>query len=539
MRLRAAVVASGIALGPVALVGDGQAEPPSAGARAAGDPVREWSRVEEAFAATRRDLDAAVTRLDRELGSSVADVFRAHRLMLDNLLASDDLAAKVRELRADAAHAVHETVAAWTSRFQRLADPVFRQRADDVADLGRRVLAHLEGAEAGRFAHLAPGAIAAVRLLLPSDVIALVDRRVGAILVESIGLASHAALLAREKSIATLNVPDLRRHVRDGDEVFVDAFGGEILVGDDLGDRDELARRVAEHRARISRCRIRCHQAAKTRDGVLVRVEANLGTRADVDHVLGNGADGVGLFRTEQLYLGRALPPAEDELFEELESIASPLRDKPLTIRLLDAGGDKELPFLPVPRESNPSLGLRGVRLLLRYPALLSVQLAAILRLSRSQEVRVLVPMVTLEDDIAVTRGLFDDACHALGITTRPLLGAMIETPAAALGIAGIARHVDFLSVGTNDLTQYTFAAGRDDPNVNAYFQDAHPSLLRLLDIVLTDAGSVPVTLCGELAAREELLPRLLAIGFRALSVAAPRIPEIKDRIRQLSVAAV
>jgi phosphoenolpyruvate-protein kinase (PTS system EI component) len=308
------------------------------------------------------------------------------------------------------------------------------------------------------------------------------------------------------------------------------------LVDADAPARTEFEQRVLEYQTRLARCNITCHQPARTVDGMLIRVEANLGTRRDVELALGNGADGVGLFRIEQVYLGRELPPTEDELFEEMQATAAPLRDKPLTIRLLDVGGDKPLRFLRTPKEANPSLGLRGIRLLLRQPALLRTQLAAFVRLSREQEVRVLVPMVTLEGDIRTARELFDEVCTAIRVESRPAFGAMIETPAAALAIRTIAPHVDFLSVGTNDLTQYTFAAGRDDPNVNDYFQDGHAALLRLLEIIVQDAGDLPVTLCGELAGREELLPRLLAIGLRSFSIAPPLIPGMKERIRSLRV---
>jgi len=268
----------------------------------------------------------------------------------------------------------------------------------------------------------------------------------------------------------------------------------------------------------------------------LIRVEANLGTRRDVEVAVDNGADGVGLFRIEQLYFSRELPPTEDELFDELRATAAALRDKPLTVRLLDVGGDKPLAFLRSPLEANPSLGVRGVRLLLQHPVLLRTQLSALIRLAQVHDVRVLVPMVTLEEDIRATRALFDETCAALAAEKRPAFGAMIETPAAALGVPAIARHVEFLSVGTNDLTQYTFAAGRDDPNVNAYFQDGHASLLRLLAIIVVDAADLPLTLCGELAGRAELLPRLLAIGFRAFSVAPPLVPAMKDHVRSLRI---
>jgi len=196
-------------------------------------------------------------------------------------------------------------------------------------------------------------AVVAARRVLPSDVITLSERRVAAILVESLGQASHAALLAREKSIPTVAVAGILDQLHEGDEVLVDAYGGGVVIGVDAAARTEFEQRVREYRARLARCHITCHQPARTVDGILIRVEANLGTRRDVELVLGNGADGVGLFRIEQLYLGRELPPTEDELYEEVEAITSPLRNKPLTIRLLDVGGDKPLPFLHPPSEAN------------------------------------------------------------------------------------------------------------------------------------------------------------------------------------------
>jgi phosphoenolpyruvate-protein phosphotransferase len=536
VKLLGSPISPGLAMGAVSLLGDIFEYRPAVRPGARLDSESEWTRVQNAFAATREDIAEAVVRLEREVSSEVADVFRAHQLMLDGLLSSGQITAQLREPGVDASGAVRRVFRASAKKFQALSDPAFQQRADDVADLGRRVLRHLEGDDPYQLARLPEGAVVAAQRILPSDVIALSERGVAAILVESLGQASHAALLAREKSIPTLAISGILDHVHDGDEVLVDAYGGAVLVDADAPARTEFEQRVLEYQTRLARCNITCHQPARTVDGMLIRVEANLGTRRDVELALGNGADGVGLFRIEQVYLGRELPPTEDELFEEMQATAAPLRDKPLTIRLLDVGGDKPLRFLRTPKEANPSLGLRGIRLLLRQPALLRTQLAAFVRLSREQEVRVLVPMVTLEGDIRSARELFDEVCTAIRVESPPAFGAMIETPAAALAIPTIAPHVDFLSVGTNDLTQYTFAAGRDDPNVNDYFQDGHAALLRLLEIIVQDAGDLPVTLCGELAAREELLSRLLAIGLRSFSIAPPLIPGMKERIRSLRV---
>ena len=196
---------------------------------------------------------------------------------------------------------------------------------------------------------------------------------------------------------------------------------------------------------------------------------------------LDNGADGVGLLRIEQLYFARPSPPTEDELFSELQSLIAPLGNRPVTVRLLDIGGDKPLPYLDLPPTSNPVLGRRGVRLLLHYPQLVRTQIGAILRLSQEQSVRVLIPMVTLEDDIRRMRETFDALSTERKIAKPPAFGAMVETPAAALAIPALFKHVDFFCVGTNDLTQYTLAAARDDASVNDYYLDSHESVMRLL----------------------------------------------------------
>jgi len=208
----------------------------------------------------------------------------------------------------------------------------------------------------------------------------------------------------------------------------------------------------------------------------------------------------------------------------------------PVTIRLLDVGGDKPLPSLSMPPEMNPSLGKRGVRFLLAYPQLVRTQFRALLRLSQNQAIRILVPMIALEGDIQQIRELFEIVAHEMELEQLPPFGAMIETPAAALTVADIAKHADFLCVGTNDLTQYTFAVGRDDATVSEYYVDDHPALLRLLEIIVREAGNTPVTICGELGGREDVIPRLLRIGFRGLSIAPPLIPATKELIRSVSI---
>src|SRR5437899_543040 len=328
--------------------------------------------------------------------------------------------------------------------------------------------------------------------------------------------------------------PGIVHRIRNLEELLVDGSRGTVVVSPDAETRRTFQeRREAFDRAGV-RCRGACREPAFTLDRALVTVEATLGAHDDVELALDNGADGVGLFRIEQLYLARALPPSEDELFEELRALTAPLRGRPVTIRLLDVGGDKPVPFLPLPVEPNPSLGRRGVRLLLEYPQLVRTQLAALFRLAQEQDVRILVPMVTLEEDIRAMRVLFDATLETAPGARRPPFGAMIETPAAALSVATIARHVDFLSVGTNDLAQYTLAAARDDPAVSQYYDDTHAAVLRLLAIAIAAAPGEPIALCGELAGREETMPQLLRLGFRSLSMAPALIPGAKELIRSV-----
>jgi len=245
-----------------------------------------------------------------------------------------------------------------------------------------------------------------------------------------------------------------------------------------------------------------------------------------------NGAEGVGLYRMERAYLGRAVPPNTDELLTEMRQILEAAKGRSICVRLLDLGTDKPLPFMNFLAETNPSLGRRGIRLLREYPELLKTSLRAILQLSQEFDMRILVPMVALPDDVAVVKEYLTQLGSELHMSSLPKLGAMIETPAAALSAREIARYVDFLSFGTNDLTQYTFAADRENAAVEQYFNEAADVIFRLLALTHDDVPDVPLSVCGELAGRPEYIPKLLQCGIRTLSVAPPLIPIVKETIR-------
>ncbi len=492
----------------------------------------EWERIRQAFARAREDLEESARRVKEQLAPSLAEIFHAHQLMLDGVLASPDLEDALRSSLLSASEAVRTVFRRWEARFQALEGESFQERGDDIRDLGRRVLRELEGPDACGLRAMPAGSVLVTQRLLPSDVVSLSRRSVAAIIVESLGPGSHAALLAREKSIPVVaEIPDLLAQIRRGDELLVDAFLGTVVVAPEAAGRREFEERIERHQATLVRCRVDCHKPAVTRDGHAVTVEANAGAREDIELVVDSGADGVGLLRIEQLYLSRELPLSESELLEDLRELSAPLRHLPLTIRLLDVGGDKAIPSIRLPAVANPALGKRGVRLLLDYPELTRTQLRALLHLSSEQRIRLLVPMITDASDFRRMRELATAVAGELGIPLPPL-GAMIETPAAALTVESIASDADFLCVGTNDLTQYTMAAGRDDATVSRYYVDDHPALLRLLGMIAAGASGKPITICGELAGREEAVPALLRLGFRGLSIAPSLIPTIKVRVR-------
>jgi phosphoenolpyruvate-protein phosphotransferase len=495
----------------------------------------EMERIRRAFAQVEADLEESARRVSEQLDPSLAEIFHAHQLMLESLLSSNEFESELRGSLTSAAEAVKRVFRKWEAKFAAIEDETLRQRADDILDLAQRVLRQLEGADAFGLAAMPAGSVLVTQRLLPSDVVAVSPRDVKAIVVESLGQGSHAALLARENSIPTLaGLPGLLSQIRRGDEALVDAFREALVISPNPETRRDFEQRLEKYRASLFTCKGECGKPAITRDGQTISVEANLAAHASIDTVIENGADGVGLFRIEQLYFARELPPSEEELFRELQHLVVPLREKPVTIRLLDIGGDKAIPSLRLPFESNPLLGKRGVRLLLDYPQLARTQLKTLLRLSQAQDIRILVPMVTIERDMQRIRELIVAVAHEMGIENLPPLGAMIETPAAALTVGQIARHADFLSVGTNDLTQYTLVAGRDNATVSDYYEETHPSMLRLLGIIIAEASGKPVTICGELAGREEVIPTLLEMGFRALSIAPPLIPTTKELIRSI-----
>jgi len=494
---------------------------------------RQRTRIERAVEQVLNDLEQSADQVEAELNRDLAAVFRAHQEILNSPGLLDELRSGLASELVDAEEIVQRVFWRWERRF--LDDPGGRtvRYADDVADLSRRLLRALAGIHAHPLEEVPEGSVVVASRLLPSDTVHLSRRSVVAVLAAQAGPGSHASLMTSERGIpAVARLPDLLTEVPAGETVLVDGFAGTVVVRPDEATESQFRQRIAARRESDAVMRERCRDVAEMPDGTRVEVTANVGTAQDVLLAAENGADGIGLFRLESLLMTSNELPSEPQLLALLRSAIEPFTGRPVSLRLLDAGGDKPVPWLDLPDEGNPFLGRRGLRLLLHHPELLEYQLRTFLRLSREHEVRILVPMVTLAEEVATVRALLERAGRAVGIAELPPLGAMIETPAAALCADEIAAHADFLNLGTNDLTQYTMAADRENPTASRYFQDDHRAVFRLVKTVCEQAGDTPVSICGELAGRPAALPRLLELGIRSLSVAPPLVPRVKEAVR-------
>jgi phosphoenolpyruvate-protein phosphotransferase len=494
----------------------------------------ELSDIERAVKIVREDLKISAQRIDAQAGPKLAAIFDAHEEVLQDSSLRREIRDEVEGMLIDASQALARVFLRWEEKFRATGEEMLRERADDLADLQGRLLREIAGVKTTALEKMPLGRVLVARRLFPSDTVALPRRAVLGIVLEFGGPGSHAALLARALGIPTVSqIPNATDRIADGQQVVVDGIAGEVILSPDAATQGQYEERVRTAQADTLQLRRLSVEPARTINGQVITVMANVGCAEDVTAAAENGADGVGLYRIEQFYLSRNTPPSVPELLAELREALAPLRGKQITVRLLDLGADKPVPFVHFPSEDDPFLGRRGVRLLLRYPDLLDTQLKALLEFSHDNDIQILVPMVTLaEDMLQVRRRFLELAAHA-GIDKLPPVGAMIETPAAALTVSEIIQHADFLSIGTNDLTQYTMAAGRENPLVNDYFVENHPAVLRLIRIVLEEAGQIPVTVCGELAADLDSISILLKLGLRSFSVAPPLVPAVKKAIRQ------
>lgn len=503
------------------------------------DPNHERRALDAAISAAHLQLEGLRTRLAADADSEKAAIFAAHQELLEDPEVLDRAAADIRS-GASAAYAWRQAYSAQAERLLTLRNPLLAGRATDLRDVGRRVL-HLLAGRDGAPPEIPPDSIVVAEDITPSETASLDRGRVLGFCTTTGSATSHASILARGLGIPAVAGVDPRAlDLADGTRVVLDGDAGTLGLAPSAAEEAEVARRQEASRRRRADDLAAAADPATTRDGHRVEVVANLGDVSEAARVVEAGGEGVGLLRSEFLFMDRRAAPDEEEQARSYEAVVRALGpDRILVVRTLDVGGDKPLSYLPVPAEANPFLGERGIRLTLGRPELFRPQVRAILRASRAGRVAIMFPMVATLAEWRQARGVVEEERAALGVGPVQV-GIMVETASAALLAERFAREADFLSIGTNDLTQYTLAMDRTNPRLAPQVDALHPAVLRLVELTVAGARAHRrwVGVCGALAGDLVAVPVLLGLGVDELSADVPLVPAVKARVRTLSMEA-
>ncbi len=503
----------------------------------------EINRLEKAFQETQSELKKIRSQIAKKTGALEADIFNIHLLLLHDRELKRKIIDRIKE-GANAAYAVQMVFHQYLENLNRVSNVHLKERRFDLEDVGKRLLRNLLGIK-GYLSDLKEKVILVAHNLSPSETASLNRKMVSAFITDIGGPTSHTAIMARALEIpAVVGLKDASEVINPGDTLIVDGQEGVVIADPDEFSLKEYSRRLSNlrkiHRA-LSPLK---NVAARTRDGHRVTIGANIELPNEISSVLQHGADEIGLFRTEFLYLNRDGLPSEEEQFRVYRHVVEKINPLPVTIRTLDLGGDKFSSVLEMPEEVNPFLGWRAIRFCLSRPDIFKSQLRAILRASAFGTVRIMYPLISDVEEIKMASAIMDTVKTELrqeGKKFSPSLaiGAMIEVPSAALTANSIAKHVDFFSIGTNDLIQYSLAVDRTNVRTAYLYNPAHPAILRLISEIIT-AGHrhrIPVGLCGEMAADPALAFLLIGLGIDELSMAPLAIPEVKQMILLITLA--
>lgn len=512
---------------------------------------KEIERYRRALLLSRQDVENLQKMSLHEGPPEIVAILGTHLEMLQDPLMTTVMEEKIRDLQRNTESIFQHLIEEYKQRFITLQDHYFQERVRDLIDVSRRILGHLRPLDRVKMTEIPHNSVILAHELVPSETIEANGTYVSAFVTAAGGITSHAAIIARAKGIpyvANVDIKILKRI--ELQSMVVDGSQGIVIINPNRKTLKKFHEIKKGHLETYRLINSSSHLKGETIDGYEVKIFANLENPKDVDLLLKNGASGVGLFRSEYLFLSKKLFPSEEEQFQIYRRMVKTLKSKPLVIRVFDIGGDKKIDMLPtspdawyfhaIGPELNPALGCRAIRFLLRYPEILNRQLRAILRASAYGDVHVLVPMVSDVSELRYVRqkiAEIQDELTRKGIKTAKQIpiGCMIEVPSSAIMCDALVQEADFLSIGTNDLVQYVLAADRSNPNISDLYFSTHPSILRLIRMVVASANQFrkPVILCGESAADPTMIPILLGLGIREFSVAARHIPLVKHTIRK------
>jgi phosphoenolpyruvate-protein phosphotransferase len=508
---------------------------------------QEIERFDRAVAMAGDELEAIVAKVQEQIGRNEAEIFLTHLAILKDrgLLAQVRQAIEAKGLTA--LSALHQVLQQYAQAFAGIEHDYYRERMADVRDVISRIGSHLDGRQKA----MTPAAeaddpiVLVAYELLPSQAMSLGDLPIGGIVTETGGSTSHAAILSRSRGIpAVSGVEDITTEVRDGDLIAVDGRDGMVLVRPDAEAASAYRKMQREYFQLKDKLVANREHSAATQDGVRVELLANINTVADAEAAVSVGASGVGLFRTEYLFIAHHDVPDEEEQYEHYRRIVESAPNKSVTIRTLDLGGDKTVPYLGRRIEANPFMGWRSIRLSFEHPKLFEAQIRAILRAGLHGDVQMLFPMITTLEELRHVNGMVEAArmhLHKSGVPfgQHVKTGVMVEVPAAAVCIDAILRETSFISIGSNDLIQYLVAADRDNPKVAHLCEPLSPAVFRVLKTILDACArtGTPVTLCGEMAGQPRSVLVLFGMGLRRFSMSPAFVPTIKELLASVTSA--
>lgn len=538
--IRGKGVISGIAMGKIMLAGqnlDGYLvnyEPE--------DKETEKKKAQDALTAVAEILRESIEKLKSKDMKEQAAIMEAHRMMVQDPMMADNIMAKIEEL-GNAPQAVLKAAEEQAVMFEQMEDEYFAARAVDLRDVGKRVAKYILGVKEPEIGD--EKVILCGREIEPSVIAGMETEKIAGVLLGSGSTTAHAVIIAKARAIPTivgLNKEDRIDRIADGDHVIMDGERGEIVINpapEDIASYDEKIKKQKELAAHYAALK---DLPAVTTDGVKVDLMANIGTHMDVDNALNYGAEGVGLFRSEFVFMGRQEIPTEDDQFKAYKEAVEKCKGKLCVIRTMDIGGDKPLPYLNIPEEENPFLGYRAVRISLQRRDLFLPQLKAILRAGVYGKAAIMIPMIINVAEFKKVKEFIEEAKLELAHEGKAYsddvqVGIMVETPAAAIMTPVLAKYVDFFSIGTNDLVQYTLAVDRGNANISYLYNHFNPAVLRLVQRTISSAreNGIWAGMCGEMASDPNAAVLLMAMGISELSMSAPSIPRVKEKIRSIS----
>ncbi|MUK89194.1 phosphoenolpyruvate--protein phosphotransferase [Ornithinibacillus sp. L9] len=507
------------------------------------NPDQEVERLDEALTISKQELEKIKAHTQKELGDEHAEIFSAHLLVLGDPELINPIKDKIKNENAMAEAALEETANMFISMFESMDNEYMRERAADIKDVTKRVMAHLLGVSFPNPALIDEEVVVIANDLTPSDTAQLNRQFVKGFATDIGGRTSHSAIMARSLEIpAVVGTKEVTKTISQGDLVIVDGIDGNVIVNpsnDEVATYREKQENFAKQQEVWAQLK---DEPTFTSDGEQVELVANIGTPDDVTGVLNNGGEGVGLYRTEFLYMGKNELPSEEEQYEAYKSVLEQMGNNPVVVRTLDVGGDKELPYLDLPKELNPFLGFRAIRFCLDNEHVFRPQLRALLRASVHGNLKIMFPMIATLEEFRQAKAILLDEKENLkneGIEVSDSIevGIMVEIPSTAVIAKQFAKEVDFFSIGTNDLIQYTMAADRMNEQVSYLYQPYHPAILSLVNNVIEAAHSEGkwAGMCGEMAGDPIAIPILLGLGLDEFSMSATSILPARTQIKGLS----